>query len=1119
MPKNIVVCCDGVDQWSATHSTNVVKLYSTLVRSRAQVAFYSSGGSDPERFTGIGSSWARVKSLSFGYGISKGLSDSYQFLMHNFTAGDRLFVFGVGRGAYVARALSGMLHLVGLLAEGNEGMISDAIRMAKSEQIDFRSAAQFKQTFSRECKPHFVGVWDTVNSLGWIYNVVRLPFTRATNNPDLGIVRHAVSIDERRAFFRPNLFGEAGAPEQDIKEVWFAGVHSDVGGSYPESESQLSQIALEWMLAEAESAGLSVDRGRKADILGAKPPYVSPDPNTSNHHQSLRDAWWIAELWPKIEYRVTTKGFAKSIRINLGRRRGIRSGSLIHETVKIRMEGSSGYRPKNIPTEYAVEPWVRTNIELSASTTSTERYSGSVTASAVPEIPDELVKDCAAGKCVLFAGAGLSAQAGVPTWVHGLTKIIDDLAIGAEASEAWAPLRTRLSEGDMEINATAELLASRLSRDDLRVRVKETFAKTNSELSTTHQALSEIPFAFALTCNWDDLLERTFESRGGLILTPKDSAQFPVLLREGRFFVLKIYGNANDSPGFLFTTAEYRDSVNENPDYARFITSLFSSNTVLFIGASLKGVEDFLSALRIRGQTARAHYALVPETADSGLQDERFRSSYHVRLLPYRESAAHAEVGVFVSALREAVNKQKRPVIREIGSPPLERVELVNIGSFKKLDIRFDQSWNVLLANNGLGKSTLLKAIALGLCGNHEKTAPAARSLLRVGETSGYIKLWIGEDIYESELVRDGSEVKVRPRRYTPLQSGTSVVLGFPPLRGVSLRRPTGVSHVEERPYPVVEDLLPLITDGVDSRVDNLKQWVVNTAVRARTDPAASRALTEFFEVVRQISKDVNVSFSRVEDKTFQVMMKTADGEVPIESLSQGMSSVIGWVGALLERMFEIYAKEKHPERMPALVLVDEIDAHMHPAWQQVLVEALSNCFKKVQFIVSTHSPLIVGGLEPHQVHRFERDAKGVVQVTRPAHSLKGVGAAGLLTSELFGLASQLDIKTAQALDQKRQLTAKRLDTTITETERAAIDADLEKVEEQVKYVDATRFVRDPLFRRFVEAMSRIEKDAPQESQLPALTAEENERKAQVAEAIVRDLVKSEDNSLKGKMR
>lgn len=111
----------------------------------------------------------------------------------------------------------------------------------------------------RECKPWFVGVFDTVSSVGWIENPVRLPYT--ADNPDIEYGRHAIAIDERRAFFRTNLWRRRGNPPasgpRDLKQVWFPGVHSDVGGGYPESESGFSKIALKWMVDEAVAAGLA----------------------------------------------------------------------------------------------------------------------------------------------------------------------------------------------------------------------------------------------------------------------------------------------------------------------------------------------------------------------------------------------------------------------------------------------------------------------------------------------------------------------------------------------------------------------------------------------------------------------------------------------------------------------------------------------------------------------------------------------------------------------------------------------------------------------------------------------------------------------------------------------
>jgi uncharacterized protein (DUF2235 family) len=172
--------------------------------------------------------------------------------------------------------------MYGLIRSGNEPLVPYAIRMMmainnieESKRQDskkllddyFGLARQFKDHFCIPCNPYFIGVWDTVSSVGWIENPLRLPYT--ANNPDVRIGRHAVSIDERRAFFRSNLWHPApdGGPK-DLKQVWFPGVHCDVGGGYPAPESGLSKIALQWMLKEAGSAGLMTDSARVDLMLG-----------------------------------------------------------------------------------------------------------------------------------------------------------------------------------------------------------------------------------------------------------------------------------------------------------------------------------------------------------------------------------------------------------------------------------------------------------------------------------------------------------------------------------------------------------------------------------------------------------------------------------------------------------------------------------------------------------------------------------------------------------------------------------------------------------------------------------------------------------------------------------
>jgi uncharacterized protein (DUF2235 family) len=296
--KNIVICCDGTGNEFGDNNSNVVKFYSAMIINGLQQAGYYHPGvgtmGSPTARNRVSKAWSVLTGLAFGAGLVNNVADAYRYLMNTYEAGDQVFLFGFSRGAYTARALAGVLHMFGLLCPGNEGLIpyitglfAKRTRDAAGMTHTFAIATGFKDTFCRPCPLHFVGLWDTVSSVGWIWNPVRLPFT--AQNPDMYNGRHAISIDERRCYFRDNLWGPP-LPNQDIKQVWFAGVHSDVGGSYPESGSGLSKIALAWMLREARQFGLLTDPKRVASILGQTPP-TPPFPPTPWRSCTIHSPW------------------------------------------------------------------------------------------------------------------------------------------------------------------------------------------------------------------------------------------------------------------------------------------------------------------------------------------------------------------------------------------------------------------------------------------------------------------------------------------------------------------------------------------------------------------------------------------------------------------------------------------------------------------------------------------------------------------------------------------------------------------------------------------------------------------------------------------------------------
>ena len=362
-PRNIVICCDGTGNEFGDTNSNVVKLYTTLEVDAAQVAYYHPGVGtmgDPNQQHRLGREWSRIKGLAFGAGFKANVLDAYRYLMESYSDGDRVYLIGFSRGAYTVRALAGLLDGYGLLCRGNEGHLPYAWRLYVN-QHDVRtrnainptvdSAAAFKETFSHEnFRIHFVGVWDTVSSVGWVYTPLRL--FNVAQNKTIATGRQAVSIDERRCFYQDNLWGES-LPGQDVVQVWFAGVHSDVGGSYPQESSGLSNIPLQWMLVQAHEAGIKLAPDRVKLVLG-EPTAVYPacqplyeKPKSATVHKSLTGLWWLLEVLPHIFY---DKDRGKELhRIPFGAWRQIPDGALVHSSVVHRLKDSgAGYSPRNL---------------------------------------------------------------------------------------------------------------------------------------------------------------------------------------------------------------------------------------------------------------------------------------------------------------------------------------------------------------------------------------------------------------------------------------------------------------------------------------------------------------------------------------------------------------------------------------------------------------------------------------------------------------------------------------------------------------------------------------------------------------------------------------------------
>jgi uncharacterized protein (DUF2235 family) len=262
-PRNLVVVLDGTANQFGVRNSNCVELYSHLEKNDLQKTYYNSGiGTyiNPQTHGWLTGLWDKILNawdLAFAFRLKRYVIGAYRWLSNQYIQGDKIFLFGFSRGAYEVRALAAMIQKVGLIHTGNEEQIEFAYDLyADSSKKGQELARVFKETFSREgVKIHFIGAWDTVSSVG-IFNAKTLPGIEETLH--VTQIRHAVALDERRVKFQPELYysptgkGEVTNPFSNVKEVWFPGSHSDVGGgSRDNPDLNLADVPLLWMEREA----------------------------------------------------------------------------------------------------------------------------------------------------------------------------------------------------------------------------------------------------------------------------------------------------------------------------------------------------------------------------------------------------------------------------------------------------------------------------------------------------------------------------------------------------------------------------------------------------------------------------------------------------------------------------------------------------------------------------------------------------------------------------------------------------------------------------------------------------------------------------------------------------
>lgn len=388
MSRKLIICFDGTGNEIETKESNILRLYKCLEHNENQLVYYEPGvgTSNTQNLNGgLMDGPKRVLGLIAGLGLEGSVLRAFSFLCDNYKTGDRLYFFGYSRGAYTARVLAGFINDFGLVAPHETHLIQPVFaawrKLRKTDTRRKHAPLRVYEQFFHVAHPsiRFLGLWDTVSSL------IRIRFKWGTfvefgthssvdENPSVKSVRHALAIDETRRYFRHQFWTlgqkyhgtrfetKKNPPAQDVKQVWFAGTHTDIAGSLPEAQAGLSKISMKWMREELDALQVDGLEFRKIYydryVLG-KPDKITkkmeleiskPDPAAPMHSQFWK-GWFLLEVFPRLIRRSRWPNLRGlfGYYLPLGQLRYIPPNSDIHPSVHERINDDMvEYTPRNL---------------------------------------------------------------------------------------------------------------------------------------------------------------------------------------------------------------------------------------------------------------------------------------------------------------------------------------------------------------------------------------------------------------------------------------------------------------------------------------------------------------------------------------------------------------------------------------------------------------------------------------------------------------------------------------------------------------------------------------------------------------------------------------------------
>ncbi len=325
------------------------------------------------------------------------------------------------------------------------------------------------------------------------------------------------------------------------------------------------------------------------------------------------------------------------------------------------------------------------------------------------------------------------------------------------------------------------------------------------------------------------------------------------------------------------------------------------------------------------------------------------------------------------------------------GTRFIERIEVRNVRPVRSVNLDLSSSdavtapWTMLLGDNGSGKSSILQAVALALVGAEYRARLGVRpdDLLRRGARSGSVRIWFTNlaDPVVLEFAKGASD-------FTGTAVPKVLVLAFGATRlraaDEATSSPSDVSHVDNL---------------FDARheLTNPNAWLLSLPDDTFDTVTAS------LHGLLALEPHVRIVRSRRNDQVYLQYGRQRD---PFRDLSDGYQSMLVLTCEVMRTMMSLWPS---PRLAEGIVLLDEIGTHLHPRWKMRITSALRAVLPRVQFLVSTHEPLCLRGLEDGEITVINRNDAGQVVTIIPEESVRGLRVDQLLTSEIFGLGSTQD--------------------------------------------------------------------------------------------------------------